>query len=69
MDDDDAPTTTAPRVIYRLGNQHRELARIDSSGRLFMRDEATAAMVESYDMSRFGRLVYKAVTGGKEPPT
>lgn len=68
-DDDETPVSNMPGVVFFLGQPHRELVRVDELGRLFMRDEATDSMVESYDMARLGRLVYRMATGGKEPPT
>ncbi len=45
-----------------------EEARIDlETGKVFMRDDADA-LVESYDWARFGRIAYRALTNGKEPP-
>ena len=45
-----------------------ERAHIAADGRLRMTDE-TGALVESYDWARFGKIAYRAVTNGKEPPT
>lgn len=44
------------------------LALITEQGRVFLRDDATGELSESYDWDRLGRLLYEGVTQGRTPP-
>lgn len=52
---------------YRVMMLGVVIAEVSPDGRLFMVDDATGDLVESYDWSRFGRLVYAGVSGRKPP--
>lgn len=60
------PNPRGPVFFIEAGGERAEISPV--TGRLFMQDE-TGALVESYDWARFGKIAYRAVTNGKEPPT
>lgn len=57
-----------PEPLFTEFAAPAESARITADGRLFMSNEI-GDYVESYDWARFGRIAYRAVTNGKQPPT
>jgi hypothetical protein len=61
--------TAAPEGwLLQVDAAQTPIALISQEGRVFLRDEQTGELAESYDWAQFGRLVYEAVTHGKTPP-
>lgn len=61
--------TTAPEGwLLQVDAAQTPIALISNEGRVFLRDEQSGELAESYDWAQLGRLLYEAVTQGKTPP-